>query len=59
MIVEKYREYYKYRNVFVTIDNVKDLECFIELELINKSNEEELFKVAKELEIVGKIIIES
>ncbi len=54
MIVEKYREFYKYRNVFVAIDNVRDLGCFIELELINESNEEELFKVAKELEIVGK-----
>ncbi len=58
VVVVKKRDYYKYNDVLVTLDVVKDLGCFVELELLGDS-EDLLDSIVEELGIEGKVVKES
>ncbi len=53
--VKKQREYYRYKETLITLDQVEQLGCYIELELYPEATSTEtLFKTVETLEIKGQ-----
>jgi adenylate cyclase class 2 len=61
--VEKWREYYSYRGATVSLDEVKGLGSFVEIEApgspVQKNPEEFVREIAKELGVEGEPILSS
>jgi adenylate cyclase class 2 len=59
--VEKWREYYSFRGATISLDEVKDLGSFVEIEApgspAQKNPEEFVREIAKELGVEGEPIL--